>query len=39
MGISDSAVSRRASAVAQRLAQDQRFRARVEKLSDVKVKT
>jgi len=39
MGFSYSAVSRRVSAVAQRLVKDQRFRQRVERLSDVKVKT
>jgi hypothetical protein len=39
MGVSYSAVSRRVSAVAQRLIKDRRFRTRVEKLSDVKVKT
>lgn len=39
MGVSDSAVSRRVSAVAQRLAQDKRFRARVEQLSNGKVNT
>ncbi len=39
MGISYSAVSRRISAVAQRLAQDQRFRARVEQWDDVNIKT
>ena len=39
MGISYSAVSRRVGAVVRRLAQDQRFRLRVERLSDIKVKT
>ncbi len=39
MGISYSAVSRRVSAVAQRLAQDKRFRARVKQWLDVKIKT
>ncbi len=39
MGVSYSAVSRRVSAVAQRLIKDRSFRTRVEKLSDVKVKT
>jgi REP element-mobilizing transposase RayT len=39
MAISYSAVSRRVGAVARCLAQDKRFRLRVERLSDVKVKT
>ena len=39
MGFSYSAVSRRVNAVAQQLVKDQRFRQRVERLSDVKVKT
>lgn len=39
MGFSYSAVSRRISAVAQRLVKNQRFRQRVERLSNVKVKT
>jgi hypothetical protein len=39
MDISYSAVSRRVGAVARRLAQDQRFRLRVERLPDGKVKT
>jgi REP element-mobilizing transposase RayT len=39
MGISYRAVSRRVGAVARRLAQDQRFRLRVERLPDGTVKT
>ena len=39
MGVSYSAVSRRVSAVAQRLATDSRFRKHVEAVSNVKIKT
>jgi hypothetical protein len=39
MGVSYSAVSRRVTAVAQRLREDPQFRTRVERVIDVKLKT
>jgi REP element-mobilizing transposase RayT len=39
MGVSYSAVSRRVSEVAQRLREDPQFRSRVERVTDVKIKT
>ncbi len=38
-GVSYSAVSRRVTAVAQRLREDPQFRSRVERVADVKLKT
>ena len=39
MGVSDSAVSRRGTVVAQRLREDAQFRSRVERVTHVKLKT
>jgi hypothetical protein len=39
MGVSDSAVSRRGTVVAQRLREDAQFRSRVERVTNVKLKT
>jgi len=39
MGVSYSAVSRRVTAVTQRLREDPQFRTRVERVIDVKLKT
>jgi hypothetical protein len=39
MGVSDSAVSRRGTVVAQRLREDAQFRSRVERATNIKLKT